>query len=72
MAHGYFPFDQWMTQKKICIKHHIETRFEDPFKGDLFSYNPRKDLYPASECTTRKGLNLFYHGPRAVDGKLDV
>ena len=72
MTYRYFPFDQWMTQKKVLIKHHIETHFEDPFKGDLFGYNARKDLWTVSECTIRKGLHLFCHGPEAVDGKIDV
>jgi hypothetical protein len=71
MTYQYFPFDQWMTQKKILIKHHIDTRFEDPFKSDFLN-NPRKDLCPALECMIRKGLHLFYHGPGAVDGKPDV
>jgi hypothetical protein len=72
MTHCYFPFNQGMTQKKINIKHHIETRFEDPFKGDFFNYNARKDLCPASECMIRKGLHLFCHGPGAADGKPNV
>jgi len=70
MTYRYFPFDQWMTRKKIYAKHHIETRFDDPFKGDLFSY--RKDLCPASEGMIRKGLHIFCHGPGVADGRPDV
>ena len=72
MIHCSYPFDQWRTQKNICIKHHAEAHFEDPIKETLLRYAPKKCLYLCLECPIRKGVDFFHNNPGGAYGRFDL
>jgi hypothetical protein len=60
MAFSLYPFDQWMTLKKVYLRDHPEIHFEDPIKKKFFNISAKSDLPRYSESSIGERL-LFVH-----------
>jgi hypothetical protein len=68
MIHHIYEPSQEHVSKKPYHRHHAETYFEDPVKGDFFNYFPQKGHTISFESSTRGGLNPFHYGHGEIYG----
>jgi hypothetical protein len=72
MIYSIYPFNQWMTSKKIYVQHQSELHFEDPIKRKFFDYVFKKDPYRYSKRSAGKGLVFSHNGFGRAYGRLDL
>ncbi len=63
MIHHIYEFNREKVSKKQYHRHHAETHFEDPIRGDFFNYFTQKEPTLCLESSAREGLKPFHYGP---------